>query len=61
MLNRIHKIIIFFNLGKKNRQGEDILKPKSVIDYNKSKKGVDYSDQMSSYHSSIRKTIKWYW
>lgn len=46
--------------GKKSRKGEDIAKPKCVIDYNKAKKGVDYSDQMSSYHSVLRRGIKWY-
>lgn len=25
-----------------------------------SRRGVDYSDQMASYHSSIRKPLKWY-
>ncbi|XP_066252466.1 piggyBac transposable element-derived protein 4-like [Euwallacea similis] len=46
--------------GQRNRIGFEILKPKCIIDYNKAKKGVDYSDQMSSYHSSIRKGLKWY-
>lgn len=31
-----------------------------VFDYNDAKKGVDLSDQMSSYYSSLRKTVKWY-
>ncbi|GLV46243.1 hypothetical protein CBL_12320 [Carabus blaptoides fortunei] len=46
--------------GKKSRSGEDIVKPKAVIDYNKAKKGVDYSDQMSSYHTVLRRGLKWY-
>ncbi|CAH1994114.1 unnamed protein product [Acanthoscelides obtectus] len=46
--------------GKKSRKGEDIVKPKCVTDYNKAKKGVDYSDQMSSYHSVLRRGLKWY-
>lgn len=46
--------------GRKNRKGEEILKPSPVIYYNKAKKGVDMSDQMSSYYTSLRKTIKWY-
>lgn len=46
--------------GKKSRSGEDVLKPKAVIDYNKAKKGVDYSDKMSSYHSVMRRGLKWY-
>ena len=31
-----------------------------MIDYNFAKKGVDVSDQMSSYNSALRKTWKWY-
>lgn len=46
--------------GKKNRKGEDVIKPAAVLAYNKAKKGVDMSDQMSSYYTSLRKTIKWY-
>lgn len=42
------------------RRGEDVTKPLAVIAYNKAKKGVDVSDQMSSYYTSLRKTIKWY-
>lgn len=30
------------------------------MDYNKSKKGVDLSDQMASYYTSLRKNRKWY-
>lgn len=46
--------------GKKNRKSEPVLKPKCIIDYNKAKKGVDLSDQMSSYYTSLRKGLKWY-
>ncbi|CAH1995996.1 unnamed protein product [Acanthoscelides obtectus] len=46
--------------GKKTRKGEDTFKPQAVIDYNNAKKGVDISDQMSSYYTCIRKSIKWY-
>lgn len=45
---------------KKNRKGEDTFKPQAVIDYNKAKKGVDISDQMSSYYTCLRKSVKWY-
>ncbi|CAH1972725.1 unnamed protein product [Acanthoscelides obtectus] len=45
---------------KKNRKEEDILKPQCVIDYNLAKKGADFNDQMSSYHTAVRKTLKWY-
>ena len=46
--------------GKKNRKGEDVFKPPSILDYNKAKKGVDVSDQLSSYYSVLRKSKKWY-
>lgn len=31
-----------------------------VIHYNKVKSGIDIADQLSSYHSAIRKSIRWY-
>ncbi|KAI4455614.1 piggybac transposable element-derived protein 4 [Holotrichia oblita] len=37
-----------------------VKKPNCVLDYNLAKKGVDYSDQMSSYQSPLRKGVKWY-
>ena len=36
------------------------LKPLAVVEYNEGKCGVDYSDQMVSYATTIRKAIKWY-
>lgn len=41
--------------GKNNK-----LKPDTVFFYNDAKKGVDLSDQMSSYYNCLRKTLKWY-
>lgn len=46
--------------GKRARDEDIAVKPKSVVDYNKIKKGVDVSDQMSSYYTALRKTKKWY-
>lgn len=31
-----------------------------MIDYNKAKKELDLSDQMSSYFTALRKSLKWY-
>lgn len=45
---------------KRNKFGELIRKPDVVYSYNFAKKGVDLSDQMSSYYSNLRKSIKWY-
>ena len=36
------------------------LKPLAVIEYNEGKCGIDYSDQMVFYVTTIRKGIKWY-
>lgn len=46
--------------GKKNRNGEETKKPSAIIEYNAGKDGIDLSDQMGSYFSPLRKTIKWY-
>ena len=46
--------------GKKNLKGQEIFKPYSVIDYIAAKVGVEKLDQMTSYNSIIRKSIKWY-
>lgn len=46
--------------GKKDKQGNDITKPKAVVYYNGTKQGIDVSDQMASYHCALRKTIRWY-
>ncbi|KAJ8936254.1 hypothetical protein NQ314_012441, partial [Rhamnusium bicolor] len=45
--------------GTKNK-GNDVAKPPAVIAYNKAKKGVDISDQMSFYYTTLRKSLKWY-
>jgi len=44
----------------KNRRGIEIQKPKQIIEYNSNMSGIDRCDQMLSYYSSPRKTIKWY-
>lgn len=35
-------------------------KPLAIIEYNKGKAGIDLSDQMVSYGSTLRKGLKWY-
>jgi hypothetical protein len=42
------------------KRGTEIEKPQCILDYNSAKKGVDYSDQMASYYSPLRKVRKWY-
>nr|CAI5864613.1 unnamed protein product [Callosobruchus analis] len=46
--------------GKTNRKGEEVKKPVAILEYNTGKEGVDLSDQMASYFSPLRKTVRWY-
>ena len=43
-----------------NRRGQEKQKPNLVKDYSDCMSGVDRSDQMMSYHSGLRKTVRWY-
>lgn len=43
-----------------NRKGTKLLKPNIVADYNKHQSGIDQADQMLSYYTTQRKTIRWY-
>ena len=40
-----------------NRRGKEKMKPHIVRDFNNSMPGIDWSDQMLSYHSDLRKTL----
>lgn len=52
---------VLVNSGRKNRKtNEDIRKPTCVLTYNSNKKGVDFSDQMSSYYSPLKRGLKWF-
>ena len=53
-------LFILNETWKNNINSEEILKQKCVTDYNKAKKTVDFSDQMSSYNTSVRKSLKLY-
>ena len=43
-----------------SRGAHSKIKPAVVLDYNKNKTGVDRSDQMLSYYTFSRKTVKWW-
>lgn len=43
-----------------NRHNIKKMKPREVAEYNKGMSGIDRSDQMISYYSCPRKTIRWY-
>ena len=45
--------------GKKNKQGEGIIKPVLGNHYNRFMGGIDRSDYMISNYSSVRKSMKW--
>ncbi|CAH2009194.1 unnamed protein product [Acanthoscelides obtectus] len=43
-----------------HKRAGDVEKPIAVLEYNKAKSSIDLSDQMASYYSALRKTVKWY-
>ena len=47
-------------VSAQNRRGEAKLKPNLIRDYNDGMSAIDRYDQMLSYHSALRKTIRWY-
>lgn len=48
------------NTPKVNKIRKVTLKPMAVLDYNKVKLGIDLSDQIASYGTTLRKGINWY-
>jgi hypothetical protein len=46
--------------GNINTKNERIMKPQVVLDYNAGRIGTDLSDQLSSYYTCLRRSIKWY-
>jgi hypothetical protein len=46
--------------GNTNSKNERIMKPQVVLDYNEGRLGSDLSDQLSSYYTCLRRSIKWY-
>lgn len=42
------------------KKGRTVRKPRMILAYNKAKGSVDMSDQMTSYSSPLRKTVRWY-
>lgn len=43
-----------------NKRKQVVQKPKMVLNYNKHMSGIDRSDQMISYYSIPRKSVRWY-
>lgn len=48
------------DIGKISRNGEKVKKPEAIVFYNKNKQGIDVSDQINSYFTALRKSIRWY-
>lgn len=59
MISTVHNID-FVEVQSKYPNKPSKLKPLVVYDYNKAKVGIDLSDQMSSYCTAVRKTMRWF-
>lgn len=55
-ISNMHKVGI---VEVQNRNRKVSLKPNIIKDYNAGMSGVDQSDQMLSYYSALRKTVRW--
>ncbi|KAF9424304.1 hypothetical protein HW555_000443 [Spodoptera exigua] len=55
MISTCHDTSMQMSLGYQPK-----LKPKAVLYYNERKKGIDVSDQLSSYYDPKRKSLAWY-
>ena len=44
--------------GKRNRSENAISQPQVILDYNRAKGGIDFSDQMIANYSPARKSVK---
>ena len=47
-------------VGQRRRRQRATEKPLAILEYNKGKGGIDLSDQMASYATTLRKGVKWY-
>ena len=55
LLMYVYVVITFYSRGK----SRVVKKPEVVAEYNQFMLGVDKIDQMMSYYSFVRKSIKW--
>lgn len=56
----IHNNVAVNVSSRKWADGKNKKKPRAIHFYNKGKCGIDLSDQMASYATSLRKGVKWY-
>uniref|UniRef100_A0A182KB20 DDE_Tnp_1_7 domain-containing protein n=1 Tax=Anopheles christyi TaxID=43041 RepID=A0A182KB20_9DIPT len=59
-LSTKHEPVMVPTTDSKSKARASKLKPLAVMAYNIGKSGIDRSDQMVSYATNIRKSIKWY-
>lgn len=59
MLSTKH-IVDMVVTGKKDRKGRYLTKPLVVEKYNGQKVGIDVADQLASYSTAVRKSLRWY-
>lgn len=58
MLSTIHSAQMV-ETGKVTREGQRVVKPSAIVDYCSLMGGVDLNDQLLTYYSFLRKSIKW--
>jgi hypothetical protein len=46
--------------GRQQRDGQPVVKPTAILDYNKFMGGVDLLDQLAKSYTPLRKTVKWW-
>ncbi|KAL0830142.1 hypothetical protein ABMA28_003599 [Loxostege sticticalis] len=51
--------VLMISTCRNHDEGKNALRSRDVS-YNDSKKGIDYSDQMSSYYSTLKRGLKWF-
>ena len=59
VLGTVHSVAMG-NTSKKDRDGNIVQKPMSVIAYNHNMGGVDIMDQQLDAYEVLRKSYKWY-
>ena len=57
---RLLHLATVVDTGNGNSKNECIMKPQVVFDYNEARLGSDLSDQLSSYYTCLRRSMKWY-
>ena len=52
--------IAFVGIRKTTPSGERIIELPLMVDYSKRRQGQDLSNQLSTYYTCLRRSIKWY-